>query len=309
MPPGRPDLAHQPVAAGEDPGCRASRRPRARPAPGWRARPRRGRPRARPGSPPSRAPPPSPRHRAPPRRAPARSTAPARRGWRARCRAGAGCIRGCAVPRPRAMRMLLSDPNPSRPPASFQIVPLKMPSPRLNSVIGQSPATAPVAASRRVSSSVMCVRWISVQRRSRRMVVEQPLDRPPAGGGHDLLDLGDLLGEVHVQRPLRPQARAERQRLGADRAQRVRRHADAGVGRQVRVAPPRRRRAAGRSASGSVPNRCCPGPSGRRSSAAELVDAPAGASARCRCGSPRRRSAPPSRRRCRRRAPPGRWWR
>ena len=133
----------------------------------------------------------------------------------------------------RAMRMLLSEPKPSRPPASFQIVPLKMPSPRLEFGDRAEPGDR---AGRREAAGLVLGHVRQVDQRPApvgRVVVEQPLDRPPAGGGHDLLDLGDLLGEVHVQRPLRPQRRAERQRLGADRAQRVRRHADSGVGRQV----------------------------------------------------------------------------
>ena len=61
------------------------------------------------------------------------------------------------------MRILLSDPTPNRPPARVKSTPLKIPSPRLDSVIGHSPATAPLSATAKVSSFVICVAWIRHQ--------------------------------------------------------------------------------------------------------------------------------------------------
>ena len=93
-----------------------------------------------------------------------------------------------------------------------------------------------------------------------------------AGGGHDLLDLGDLLGEVHVQRAARAAAPAQsasasgltaRSECGATPSRRR----AAGRG-----APPRRRRAGGGSRRGRCRSAAGRGPSGRRSSAAELVE-------------------------------------
>ena len=97
------------------------------------------------------------------------------------------------------------------PAGGEEAAPSKMPSPRLASVIGHSPATAPrrgdAARSRR---AVMWVAWIRHQRASTASVVEQPLDRPRAGPGEAVLDLLHLLGDVDVDRPVAASARRSR---------------------------------------------------------------------------------------------------
>ena len=70
----------------------------------------------------------------------------------------------------RAMRTLLSVPTAKRPPPAAKRGASKMPSPRLASVIGHRPATAPDFARRALSSGVMCVQWIRHQRASRPML-------------------------------------------------------------------------------------------------------------------------------------------
>ena len=57
-------------------------------------------------------------------------------------------------------------PTPKRPPAAKYATPGKVPSPRSASVVGASPATAPLAASAAVSRSVMCVACTMHQRES-----------------------------------------------------------------------------------------------------------------------------------------------
>ena len=63
--------------------------------------------------------------------------------------------------------MWLSEPMAIAPPAVRKSMAGKMPSPRLASVVGHSPAIAPDRASASVSAAVMCVAWIAVQRSER----------------------------------------------------------------------------------------------------------------------------------------------
>ena len=60
--------------------------------------------------------------------------------------AGAANIRAGASSSATPMRTLESEPMPNSPPAAMNSGALKMPSPRLASVTGQSPATAPAVA-------------------------------------------------------------------------------------------------------------------------------------------------------------------
>ena len=60
----------------------------------------------------------------------------------------------------------LSEPTPQRPPCCSHKGMSKMPSPRLASVVGQMPATAPVRAAPAYSSGVMCVACTRHQRSS-----------------------------------------------------------------------------------------------------------------------------------------------
>ena len=64
------------------------------------------------------------------------------------------------------MRMFESDPTPNTPPAARNRTPSNIPSPRFDSVIGHSPATAPERASAAVSSGCIWVAWITHQRAS-----------------------------------------------------------------------------------------------------------------------------------------------
>ena len=75
----------------------------------------------------------------------------------------------------------------------------KKPSPKFASVLGHSPTTACESAINRSSLSAKCVAWIKHQLRSTGIVVEQELHRPPLMGSQAFFNLGDLLGDVHVQ--------------------------------------------------------------------------------------------------------------
>ena len=129
--------------------------------------------------------------------------------------------------------MLESVPTPNRPPAREHSAPLKMPSPSEASVSGQSPATAPDAASRRVSSSVMCVAWIRHQRRSTLGIVEQPGDRRGLQRRDAVRDFLGLLRCMDVDRPIAMCGDRRAQRLRRHGAQRMRRDADARVGQRL----------------------------------------------------------------------------
>ena len=136
----------------------------------------------------------------------------------------------------RAMRTLLSVPTAKRPPAAANRGASKMPSPRLASVMGHRPATAPDLARRALSSGVMCVQWIRHQRAIEPHVVEQPFDRARAGPGHAVLHLARLLGGVDVDRAGGPML-DERAQLGRiDGAQRMRRDAEDGAVQALDVA-------------------------------------------------------------------------
>ena len=55
------------------------------------------------------------------------------------------------------IRTLESEPTPNTPPRSQNSAALNVPSPRLASVIGHNPATAPLCARRAISPAVACV--------------------------------------------------------------------------------------------------------------------------------------------------------
>ena len=136
--------------------------------------------------------------------------------------------------------------------------------PSEDSVIGQSPATAPVAASARVSSGSICVQWIRHQRASTGIVARKMSHGPCAVMGEYLLDLADLLGQMHVHRPVIQAGQG---------GQRFRRHPRAGCAardrgaylREALTAPCARLRRGGYSDRDRCPKRICPGPSGRPS--------------------------------------------
>ena len=89
-----------------------------------------------------------------------------------------------------------------RAPAPRNRSALKIPSPRLASVIGQRPTTAPLAASARASPSSMCVAWIEAPAPIDGRVIEEPAHGPRARPRHAILDLLDLLGDMDVDRPV-----------------------------------------------------------------------------------------------------------
>ncbi len=112
-------------------------------------------------------------------------------------------------------------------PRRGSLPPSKMPSPSDASVSGQRPATAPDAASARISCSVVWVAWITHQRESTPALSMQPFDRPLAERGDALLHFLRLLRGVDMDRPLGRRVANGAQRLWCHRAQRMRRDADA----------------------------------------------------------------------------------
>ena len=94
-----------------------------------------------------------------------------------------------------------------------------MPSPRLASVTGQSPATAPLRARPSVSASRHMGGVDQAPARIDTGMIEQPFDRPRARPGEAGLDFLHLLGGVDVHRPAFGQRNDLRQFLGRDGAQ------------------------------------------------------------------------------------------
>ena len=77
---------------------------------------------------------------------------------------GAANIRADGFPPPGSWRYGCRSRAPWRRRPRGTTLPLKMPSPRFASVVGQRPAIAPLRASAAVSASFMCVAWIRHQR-------------------------------------------------------------------------------------------------------------------------------------------------
>ncbi len=63
-------------------------------------------------------------------------------------------------------------------------------------------------------------------------IVQHPFDRARAPGGLNLVNFGDLLGQMQMDRAALGNPRRVAQLLGRDAAQRMRRDAQVGVGRQ-----------------------------------------------------------------------------
>ena len=85
----------------------------------------------------------------------------------------------------RRSATLESRADAEAPPCAEKAGALNMPSPRLASVIGQRPATAPLAASRARLAVVMCVAWIEAPARDRRRrgrAAIRPAARPTRRG-------------------------------------------------------------------------------------------------------------------------------
>ena len=125
------------------------------------------------------------------------------------------------------MRTSESEPMPNRPPWARNACASNRPSPRLASVIGQSPTTALALTMRASSPASACVAWTRHQRRALDLDrVEQQVDRPPAMGGQALLDLARLFGDMDVRREAVPGERRPLQIVQGDGAQRMGRDAD-----------------------------------------------------------------------------------
>ena len=126
-----------------------------------------------------------------PRRAPARC---------ARAAPGAVSTRACAAPR-RHRSAHWSRCRCRCGPAERESARAgKMPSPRLASVTGHSPTTAPRALIWASSPSLACVACTRHQRASTACVLQQPLNRAAAAPRDAILDLARLLGDVDVDR-------------------------------------------------------------------------------------------------------------
>ncbi len=93
-----------------------------------------------------------------------------------------------------------------------------MPSPRLASVVGHRPATAPVADARRVSSAAHVGGVHEAPALIHRRVIEQPLDGPLPAPRQAFVHFALLFGHVDVDRRRRVLAVEAREGL----AQRVR---------------------------------------------------------------------------------------
>ena len=134
---------------------------------------------------------------------------------------------------------------------------MNTPSPRLASVIGQRPATAPLPASVR-SRSRSCA-WRGSATSARRPPRDRAaIDRPRARPGEAILDLLDLLGDDGCG-SARPPASAttSASSSGVTARRRMRRDAD------LRV-PPGNPRRGGRSRRGPLRKRRCPAAAARR---------------------------------------------
>ena len=142
----------------------------------------------------------------------------------------------------------------------------------------------PRRRSRRASACVACT---SCQRASSRPLARQPFDRPRAGGGQAVVDLGGLLGDVDVDRPGVAVGQAQQlarstpaPRRAANGSPRRRRRCGRPQPRDARAAAPAPRRRRRRSGAG---RRAAPAARSRRARTA-----PAAASGRCRLRRPRR---------------------
>ena len=137
----------------------------------------------------------------------------------------------------RSMTAWLSLPRVSRPPASCSRRAGPMPSPRSRSVVGQMQTLVPVVPSSSTSSLGQVRRVHDRGVRSEQVGLVQQPGRGDAVRREAVVVLGDLLGEVDVQRR---SAVEDRQLLARHRAHRVdRRRA---VARRARPPRPRRRR-------------------------------------------------------------------
>ena len=129
------------------------------------------------------------RRQGPRRTARVRWTGRARPARCARGGTGAANIRAGAIRRGKPISTLESEPMPKRPPFARKSGAGKVPSPRLASVIGHRPATAPLRAMRgrfgigHVGGVDQAPALVDVG------IVEQPLDRPRARPGDAVLDL------------------------------------------------------------------------------------------------------------------------
>ena len=167
--------------------------------------------------------------RPPPRRKAAAPVEPPRRAQTLRARV----VRRCAYSSMRSspatvISTLESEPTPNRPSASRKARAGKTPSPRLASVIGQRPATAPRARERQNFALVDMGRVDEAPAPVDRGVIEEPSNRTRARPRDAGVDLAGLLGDVDVDRRVACERRDRGQFLGGRGAQRVRRDADDG---------------------------------------------------------------------------------
>ncbi len=171
-----------------------------------------------------------PRACAPPRRAVSNRcrpveapTGPSRLRFCSRRRCPYSSVRNSSL---TAMRTLLSVPTAKRPPAAAKRGASKMPSPRLASVIGHRPATAPDFAKRRALIGRHVRAVDQTPARVDMHVVQQPLNGARAGPGHAVFHLARLLGGVDVDGAGGPLLDERTQLRSIDGAQRMRRDAE-----------------------------------------------------------------------------------
>ena len=152
-----------------------------------------------------RAPP--PRRQAPRRTARGRSSRP-----RPPCTLRARSRSRCAYSSWRSssatsIRMLESEPMPKRPPRYTKRGAVEDAVAEIGFGDRTEPATAPVAASPRVSASVMCVAWMRHQRRSTSALSSSHSTGRAPDQARQSSHLLHLLGDVDVDRPPRASAR------------------------------------------------------------------------------------------------------
>ena len=142
---------------------------------------------------------------------------------------GAGRIRASAVPRPGARDLAVRadrQRHAARPASAAG-----RPGRRRGWLrwSGRARRRRRCAATASISAGVACVACTSCQRASSALCARQPFDRPRAGGGQAVVDLGGLLGDVDVDR--------HRRRCRARRSAAI----DAGRARRAANGSPRRR--------------------------------------------------------------------